>query len=88
MIILDAGPPESRAAITEHVGSLQRSDIRIVDPAGKHSLGALRNIAVESARGHIYCQRDDEDLNHPGRIAAQLEFLLEAIARLTTCRRQ
>jgi glycosyltransferase involved in cell wall biosynthesis len=77
VIVLDAGPPETKAAIAEHIGSLRRSDIRIIDPSGKRSLGALRNIALESASGDVCCQWDDDDLNHPQRLERQLQFLLE-----------
>ena len=78
VIVLDFGPPETKTAIAEHVASLRRNDIRIVDPGRKLSLGALRNIARESARGDIHCQWDDDDLHHPERLERQLDYLLQA----------
>ena len=78
VIVLDVGPSETKAAIAEHVASLQRTDIRIIDPDRKLSLGALRNIAREHARGDIHCQWDDDDLYHPERLERQLEYLLRA----------
>lgn len=77
VVVLDCGPPESKMAIAAHIESLQRNDIRIVDPGRKLSLGALRNFARESARGDIHCQWDDDDLFHPERIERQLAYLLE-----------
>ena len=77
VIVLDTGRPDTKAAIAEHIGALRRGDIRIIDPGGKRPLGALRNIARDSARGDICCQWDDDDLNHPERIERQLRFLLE-----------
>lgn len=78
VIVLDCGPPETKAAIAEHVATLRRTDIRIVDPQRKLSLGALRNVARESAGGDILCQWDDDDLYHPERLEVQLEHLLQA----------
>lgn len=37
------------------------------------TLGALRNMANRCASGHVFIQWDDDDLYHPGRIAAQVE---------------
>jgi glycosyltransferase involved in cell wall biosynthesis len=78
VIVLDSGAPETKTAIGEHVASLRRNDIRIVDPRRKLSLGALRNIARESTRGDIHCQWDDDDLHHPERLERQLDYLLQA----------
>jgi glycosyltransferase involved in cell wall biosynthesis len=78
VIVLDGGPPETKAVIAEHVAALRRGDIRIVDPEHKRSLGALRNIAHENAAGDILCQWDDDDLHHPGRLERQLEHLLQS----------
>jgi glycosyltransferase involved in cell wall biosynthesis len=78
VIVLDSGSPEVKAAVAAHVGGLRRSDIRVIDPPGQHSLGALRNIARDNARGDICCQWDDDDFNHPERIERQLRFLIDA----------
>jgi glycosyltransferase involved in cell wall biosynthesis len=78
VIVFDFGPPDTRAEITEHIASLRRSDIRIVDPGRKLSLGALRNIARENARGDIHCQWDDDDRHHPERVERQLDYLVQA----------
>jgi glycosyltransferase involved in cell wall biosynthesis len=39
-------------------------------PAG-HTLGELRNAAVDAARGDIVCQWDDDDRYHPRRLELQ-----------------
>lgn len=78
VIVLDCGPPDTKADIAEHIASLRRNDIRIVDPDRKLSLGALRNMAREHARGDIHCQWDDDDLHHPQRLERQLDYLVQA----------
>ena len=77
VIVLDFGPPEIKMAIAEHVASLRRNDIRIVDPGCKLSLGALRNIARDGARGEIHCQWDDDDLHHPERLERQIDYMIQ-----------
>lgn len=84
VIVFDSGSSEVKAAIAQHISALRRADIRIIDPPGrKHSLGALRNIAWDNARGEICCQWDDDDLNHPERVERQLRLLLEADCEAT-----
>ena len=39
------------------------------------SLGALRNVAVDCARGEYVCQWDDDDRHHPRRLEVQMEVL-------------
>lgn len=74
VIVPDVGDPRARESLVEHVASLGRDDIRIVDLPGKHSLGALRNASIANARGDLVCQWDDDDLYHPERIAAQVDM--------------
>jgi glycosyltransferase involved in cell wall biosynthesis len=75
VIVMDAGIAACRLAIRSFVLSLGRHDIRVVDPSGGLSLGALRNISVGEARGDVLCQWDDDDRYHPGRIVRQLSKL-------------
>lgn len=77
VMVLDQGPAEARAAIAGHVASLGRDDIRIVAAPGPMTLGALRNLSRESARGVVHCQWDDDDLHHPERVERQLAALDE-----------
>ncbi|MDR3522126.1 MAG: glycosyltransferase family A protein [Acidocella sp.] len=64
-------------------GSLNRSDIKIIQPAGCLNLGQLRNIAREAASGEVTCQWDDDDLYHPLRLSTQLRALMEGAYEAT-----
>jgi glycosyltransferase involved in cell wall biosynthesis len=44
---------------------------------GALSLGALRNAAIQLARGEIICQWDDDDFSHAERVSTQIASLLE-----------
>jgi glycosyltransferase involved in cell wall biosynthesis len=72
VIVLDQGTAEDKAAIIDHVATLGRDDVRIVESPRAMSLGALRNLSRASARGEVHCQWDDDDLHHPQRV--ELEF--------------
>ena len=58
-----------------HLASLARDDVRVVEPADKLTLGALRNVSVARARGEILCHWDDDDWFHPDRVRAELAEL-------------
>lgn len=75
VMVLDQGPAQAKAAIADHVASLGRADIRIVTAPDGMTLGALRNLSRDSARGDVHCQWDDDDLHHPERIERQLDAL-------------
>ncbi|HEX3249364.1 MAG TPA: glycosyltransferase, partial [Pyrinomonadaceae bacterium] len=81
LIIVTDGTPRYRQAIDDYLSSLGRSDIQLVyvDEPGQ-SLGALRNISLDSASGDIVCQWDDDDLNHPQRLKRQFDHLNAARA--------
>jgi glycosyltransferase involved in cell wall biosynthesis len=81
LIIVTDGAPQYRQAIDDYLCWLGRNDIRLVylDEAG-HSLGALRNVSLDAARGDIVCQWDDDDLNHPQRLELQFEHMNTASA--------
>lgn len=78
VIVANGGTPEALAAIKAHVAGLGRGDIRIVEPPGNLTLGALRNISKASARGEVICQWDDDDLFHPERLERQLDALVRS----------
>jgi len=77
VVVVDGGVTSGRDALLDYIGSLNRSDIRIVAPAGPLSLGQLRNISVAAARGDFLRQWDDDDCSHPERLARQLTHMLE-----------
>lgn len=76
IIVTDAGAASDKGAIGTFVASLGRSDIKIVDPPAKLTLGALRNLSAARATGDILCHWDDDDLYHPRRLELQLDALL------------
>ncbi len=74
LVVLVDAPAAELVALIE-----KRDDprIRVVHVDGqRHTLGALRNLAVQNARGDYVCQWDDDDLYAPQRIATQLDALL------------
>lgn len=76
LVIVTDGLPRFRRAIEDHLQQLGRTDIRLVcvdEP--DQTLGTLRNISLDSARGELVCQWDDDDLNHPERLERQFEHL-------------
>jgi glycosyltransferase involved in cell wall biosynthesis len=77
VVVLDRGDAATREVLLAHVRSLARDDIRVVEPAGKLKLGALRNQSFAHARGELMCQWDDDELYHPGRVATQVALLRE-----------
>lgn len=42
-----------------------------IDPVLKPTLGELRNISIQNARGEYFCQWDDDDWYHPERLTMQ-----------------
>lgn len=75
VVVLDRGTAEARKAIRRAVAHADRDDIRIVEPDGELTLGALRNVSMRAARGDIVCLWDDDDLYHPERLARQVAAL-------------
>ena len=78
VVVIDPGPADARAAIVRHVAALGRDDIRIVESPERMTIGALRNLGIDSARGDFLCQWDDDDLHHPERIERQRGALIES----------
>lgn len=83
LLIVNEGNQEYQNSISEHVKSLERSDIRTEFLNGYYSLGALRNISLGLANGEIFCQWDDDDFNFPSRLATQYRFMGEQICYLS-----
>lgn len=72
IIVMDQGRSQDRHAAMEAINAFSRDDITVLAPTEKLTLGALRNLTVEMARGDVLCQWDDDDLHHPCRIAEQI----------------
>jgi len=81
IIVVDASTPADKSAITAHVSSLGRDDIKVVDTPTKLTLGGLRNLSWMSARGAVVCQWDDDDFHHPQRVELQLGALLASASQ-------
>jgi glycosyltransferase involved in cell wall biosynthesis len=77
LVVVTDGPLRFREALEEHVAAAGIAGVRFVypEPPGL-GLGALRNIAVDAARGELVCQWDDDDYSHPERLAVQAADLL------------
>lgn len=80
VLVLNGGDPAVATRIRDRVAGLDDASIRIAEPPGTLSLGALRNISLAQARGEIVCQWDDDDIYHPHRLAAQRAALADADA--------
>ena len=78
LVIVDDDPD---AALERQVAALGDDRIRHVRLApADASLGALRNVAVEHARGELLAQWDDDDLYDPERVEVQVAALESAAA--------
>lgn len=73
LVVVDDDPDPSLARwISAHADP----QIRLVRlPDAQQPLGALRNLALEQARGLYVCQWDDDDLYDPVRLEVQLKTL-------------
>ena len=82
LLIVTDGKPRFRRALERFVEEQGIERVRFVYPSEERlTLGRLRNISVEAAAGEIICQWDDDDCNHPERVALQVEHMLKQNAR-------
>lgn len=74
LVLVCDGPGTEIEAYCRQLGDPR---IRLVCPAAPvSSLGELRNLSLEAARGDWICQWDDDDLYHPDRIALGMQGVL------------
>lgn len=59
------------------LGAYPEQSVQVERAPSGSSLGALRNLSLQLAHGELVCQWDDDDLYHPGRLAAQYRRLEE-----------
>jgi glycosyltransferase involved in cell wall biosynthesis len=83
LVVLDAGPEDDKARLESRLASLGRDDIRVIRAPGTPTLGRLRNIGIEQARGDLVCVWDDDDIHHPERLESQVRVLQESGAIAT-----
>lgn len=77
LLIVTDGSEVFRRALERYVAALGLERVRFFYPeAGGHTLGHLRNISMEEARGELICQWDDDDYSHPDRLAVQVGHML------------
>jgi glycosyltransferase involved in cell wall biosynthesis len=77
LVIVTDGKPRFREALERFVAALGLERVRFVYPQGEGlTLGALRNISLEAARGDLVCQWDDDDFSHPDRLMIQAGHMI------------
>ncbi|WP_374444098.1 glycosyltransferase [Stella sp.] len=73
LVIVDDDPDPALAETVRRLGDPAIRHIRL-PPEGR-TLGELRNLAIDAARGPFVCQWDDDDLYDPLRIEYQMRAL-------------
>lgn len=74
VVVLDEGSPELAERVKDYLAAWPTL-VKVVQPQGRHTLGALRNLSREAAVSPVVCQWDDDDLSHPTRLAEQYKLL-------------
>jgi glycosyltransferase involved in cell wall biosynthesis len=87
LVVVSLAEGEDRARLEKQLSSVGRHDVVTALPGRRLSLGALRNLAMESARGSVLCQWDDDDLSDPRRLEHQVGHLLATGADAVLLRR-
>ena len=77
LVVVNGGTEEGRRGLLDYVASVDRPDVRSLEIPGDLPLGHLRNIALDHSEGLAYCQWDDDDRQHPDRLARQVEAMTE-----------
>ncbi len=78
LIILHDGGLEFHDDAVKLASEHDGARVDVVRVPGGQTLGALRNAAIDVARGEYVCQWDDDDRYHPRRLEVQLEALRSA----------
>ncbi len=81
LVIVTDGTPRFREALARYVDASAIDGVRFIHSESRQTLGALRNLSLDAARGDIVCQWDDDDCSHPDRLRVQCEEMLRAGAR-------
>ena len=80
LVIVESGAPAVAARLPDD----QR--LRVIQNDRVRSIGALRNLACQHARGDIIVQWDDDDWHGPGRVSRQVDDILAGNADITALR--
>jgi glycosyltransferase involved in cell wall biosynthesis len=78
VIVTDVDP--RRLASIQKQFSTENIQWIFVDQADRLTLGALRNISIDSAQGEFIAQWDDDDLYDPNRLQVQIEAIRKSNA--------
>ena len=82
LIIVSEGPKAFKDNLSLFLYELNNPpNIKVIFLDGQFTLGAIRNISIKNASGDLYCQWDDDDFNHPKRLATQIGFMLKERAQ-------
>jgi glycosyltransferase involved in cell wall biosynthesis len=76
LVVVTDGAPRFRRALEDEAAAAGIANVRFVYAEPGLCLGALRNVALDAARGELICQWDDDDYSHPERLAVQAAHLL------------
>lgn len=76
LVVYEADDPATR----DYLSALNQPAIRSVEVgvSPKLSLGALRNISIQSSRGHFVAQWDEDDWYGPTRLADQIDAIRQS----------
>jgi glycosyltransferase involved in cell wall biosynthesis len=78
LVVVTGGSPRVRHALELYVAALGLDSVRFVRPESTDlTLGHLRNVSIEAARGDFLCHWDGGHYSHPERIERQLAHMLE-----------
>jgi glycosyltransferase involved in cell wall biosynthesis len=80
LVIVENGPPVLAASLPDD------SRIRLISSDTSRSIGALRNLACQHARGEIVVQWDDDDWYGPNRLSLQIADIQAGEADITALR--
>ena len=83
LVIVTDGEPAYRQALLRCARELGIERCRLVLAESGTPLGRLRNMSIDAAAGELICQWDDDDANHPDRLAIQAQALMQQRARVS-----
>jgi glycosyltransferase involved in cell wall biosynthesis len=77
LVVVCAGNQVYREALERHIEREGVENVRVIGADRGTSLGALRNLSFDAARGEVVCQWDDDDCHHPDRVLRQIEHMTQ-----------
>ncbi len=81
LVIVTDGTETFRQSLERYIAALGLERVRFVCPGNERlTLGKLRNISMDAAKGDIICQWDDDDYSHPERLTVQVGHMLRQSA--------